>query len=111
MKEDICKECGGIHCDDCGINAEPASQSELIEPLEAEPFERENRYLVLKRKDIIGALTQSEITELARITGKVDAHRMQRTGVYEFLQCVVVESDWPEYEPTWAAIEKRMRGL
>lgn len=35
MKEDICKECGGIHCDDCGINAEPASQSELIEPLEA----------------------------------------------------------------------------
>lgn len=96
---------------DNAVSAGAASNPELIETLEAEPFERENRYIVLKRKDIIGALTQSEITELARITGKVDAHRMQRTGVYEFLQCVVVESDWPEYEPTWAAIEKRMRGL
>ena len=23
-------------------------------------------------------------------------------------RCVVVEHDWPEYEPTWQAIEKRM---
>jgi hypothetical protein len=27
------------------------------------------------------------------------------------MQCVVVESDWPEYEPTWAAIGKRVDGL
>jgi len=24
------------------------------------------------------------------------------------LECVVVESDWPEYEPTWEAIKQRM---
>ncbi len=26
------------------------------------------------------------------------------------LACVVVESDWPEYEPTWEAIKKRVVG-
>ena len=33
MKEDICKTCGGIHCDDCGINQPLALQSELIAAL------------------------------------------------------------------------------
>lgn len=26
------------------------------------------------------------------------------------MDCVVVESDWPEYEPTWRAIEARVTG-
>ena len=27
------------------------------------------------------------------------------------LDCVVVEVDWPEYEPTWEAIEARITGV
>lgn len=26
------------------------------------------------------------------------------------MECVIVESDWPEYEPTWKAIEARVTG-
>ena len=68
-------------------------------------FKRENRYLVLKRKDLKACLTATEISILDAIAAKVDDYRTVCKAPFE---CVVVESDWPEYEPTWAAIEKRM---
>ena len=46
---------------------------------EREAFERETRYIVIKRSDL----------------AKLDQ----------------VESDWPEFQPTWAAIEARVSGL
>lgn len=49
-----------------------------------------------------------EKQQLARLA------EVQRVGREEVgkapLECVVVESDWPEYEPTWEAIEARMTG-
>lgn len=55
-------------------------------------FEREERYAVFKFSDMDEAqmrILQDTICRLPR------------------RECVVVESDWPEYEPTWKAIEKR----
>jgi hypothetical protein len=72
------------------------------------PFKRENRYLIFKRKDVRAALTPLEQDILERIAFKVLNHRVAEGK--DSLRCVVVERDWPEYEPTWAAIEKRMTG-
>lgn len=63
----------------------------------SEKFEREERYIVFKVKD----LSQHKlgwVRDVIRLNGipTVDA--------------VVVEADWPEYEPTWAAIERRVTG-
>lgn len=71
-------------------------------------MKRERRYLVIKYKDAVAALSGSERGLLADLTDKVYAHRTFQGKAS--LECVVVESDWPEYEPTWAAIEKRMDG-
>lgn len=69
-------------------------------------FKRENRYIVLKRKDVVAALTEQERETLANLCDKVCFHRIHNEKPQ--LECVVVERDWPEYEPTWKAIEKRM---
>ena len=69
-------------------------------------FKREFRYLVLKFKDANEHLSETEKRQLALLAGKVDAGRAEAGKMP--LECVVVESDWPEYEPTWAAIEARM---
>ena len=51
----------------------------------------------------------NELIELRRIQAKVGEHR---TGIGKPpLDCVVVEADWPEYEPTWKAIEARVTGI
>jgi hypothetical protein len=75
---------------------------------EVTPFVRENRYAVLKWKDVAATLNPSEIDDLRHIMWKVNDHREAR-GKPRFISCVVVESDWPEFEPTWAAIEARMK--
>lgn len=69
-------------------------------------FERENRYSVAKHTDIRRYLTSDEIHELCKLLGKVDAGRVIEGKKY--LNCVVVEDDWPEYESVWEAIEKRV---
>lgn len=71
-------------------------------------FKREARYVVLKNADIMQCLTVNELIELRRIQAKAVAHRA-KLGKPR-LDCVVVESDWPEYEPTWCAIEARVTG-
>ena len=71
-------------------------------------FEREERYIVFKLSDVEEHFTSGEKQQLARLA------EVQRVGREEVgkppLECVVVESDWPEYEPTWEAIEARMTG-
>ena len=71
-------------------------------------FEREERYIVFKLSDVEEHFTPGEKQQLARLV------EVQRAGREEAgkapLECVVVESDWPEYEPTWNAIEARMTG-
>ena len=71
-------------------------------------FTREARYAVLKSADVMQCLTVSELIELRRIQAKVEGHRAEIGRPP--LGCVVVESDWPEYEPTWRAIEARATG-
>jgi hypothetical protein len=72
-------------------------------------MKREKIYLVLKRKDLIAALklvdleTRAIFDSVLRMTELVRVNRGAPP-----LECVVVESDWPEYEPTWAAIEARV---
>lgn len=69
-------------------------------------FTRELRYIVLKLTDIRAAgLMDDEIDALENILDMVNRARAARGR--KSLECVVVESDWPEYEPTWQAIEQR----
>ena len=71
-------------------------------------FKREERYIVFKLSDVEEHFTPGEKQQLARLA------EVQRVGRSEagkpLLECVVVEADWPEYEPTWNAIEARMTG-
>ena len=69
-------------------------------------FERELRYYVFKSRDVLMALNQDERQVLRELEGKVQNYRMN-LGKPPLI-CAVVESDWPEYEPTWKAIEERM---
>ena len=62
--------------------------------IKAAPFEREERYIVLKLK----RLPKDEVEYLR------DCHPKA------MVECVVVESDWPEYQLVWAMIEHRMAG-
>lgn len=68
-------------------------------------FMREERYIVFKMSDLGNSLKGDEIRQLAQ---EYEEHR-QRLGKKP-LECVVVEKDWPEYEPTWKAIEARVTG-
>lgn len=70
-------------------------------------FERQLLYTVIKWKDSLCALTKSERQQLNDLSLKVADYRI-RIGKRPLI-CVVVESDWPEYEPTWKAIEERVR--
>lgn len=72
-------------------------------------FTRERRYIVIKLSDVKIALSVAEQRELESLCKFVLSGRQMR-GKPD-LQCVVVESDWPEYEPTWKAIEARMNGV
>lgn len=71
-------------------------------------MERENRYLVIKFKDAIEALTVEQREELRRISLAIAAHRLDNGK--QPLDAVVVESDWPEYEQVWEMIEARVKG-
>ena len=69
-------------------------------------FKREDRYLVMKFKDVRKYLTDTEKGILLSLSKKISKGRCDDDR--DQLDCVVVESDWPEYEPTWNAIEERM---
>lgn len=72
-------------------------------------MEREERYVVLKIKDIEHFLSTSQKDDLHDIRGTIDAYRrMTKKGE---LKAVVVESDWPEYETVWQMIEDRVDGF
>ena len=69
-------------------------------------MKREQRYIVLKLTDVSAALTDADTKAQKAICDKVTEHRVRRGA--SMMDCVVVEHDWPEYEPTWAAIERRV---
>jgi len=67
---------------------------------------REERYAVIKHSDINRYLTFTEAAVLVDLCVKINRERII-DGRGE-MKCVVVEHDWPEYEPTWSAITKRV---
>lgn len=66
------------------------------------PFHREDRYIVVKRSDL-AKVPVAYRSALVDPLFHLQAHLPQR-------ECLVIESDWPEYEPTWAAIQARVTG-
>jgi hypothetical protein len=68
-------------------------------------FKKEIRYLVLKMSDIDKYVSNEELEALIKITEKINNGRI--VDGKPPLDCVVVESEWPEYEATWKAIELR----
>ena len=68
-------------------------------------FVREERYIVFKMSELGNSLKGDEIRRLAR-----EYAEQRRLKGKKPLECVVVEKDWPEYEPTWKAIEARVTG-
>lgn len=61
-------------------------------------FKREERYIVIKRKDLDGA---PDWLRHGILYALQEAQLPER-------KCVVIESDWPEYERVWQMIEDRM---
>lgn len=61
-------------------------------------FEREERYIVIKRSHI------SEEDDEQALRDFLQDYQIQT------VECVVVESDWPEYETVWQMIEDRVTG-
>jgi hypothetical protein len=69
-------------------------------------MERQFRYLVMKHKDLSKYLTDTERDVLMLLVKKVSAGRADEGKPW--LKCVVVESDWPEYDETWEKIAARV---
>jgi len=65
-------------------------------------FERECRYIVIKRKDL-ALVPVAYRRSLVEPLGSLMSHIPHR-------EYVVVESDWPEYETVWGMIEARVTG-
>ncbi|WP_236202643.1 hypothetical protein [Pseudomonas lactis] len=65
-------------------------------------FKREDRYIVIKRSDL-GKVPAGYWSSLIEPIGALRAHLPHR-------ECLVIESDWPEYEVVWQMIERRMTG-
>ncbi len=61
-------------------------------------FQREERYIVIKCKYFINGEHEAYVRKLLDEQQAV------------LVDCVVVESDWPEYEAVWRMIEDRMTG-
>lgn len=73
----------------------------------AEPFQREDRYIVIKRSDMEKApadLHRSFSRECRNL------HEAMLTNGAPARSFVVVEQDWPEYHLVWAMLEHRMAG-
>lgn len=69
-------------------------------------MKRENRYFVIKNDDALLALDRSDCHHFNYIMDKVRDFRAKRGAAP--LECVVIESDWPEYEHVWELIRLRV---
>lgn len=68
-------------------------------------FKREERYVVIKIKDLEFNSPSGDKNKRSKELGEWISRNSLRTR-----ECVVVESDWPEYQLVWAMIEHRMAG-
>jgi uncharacterized coiled-coil protein SlyX len=75
----------------------PEGTNTMIEVSTGAPFKREERFIVIKRKHMNAGQESAVRSLLERIDVKT-------------VECVVVESDWPEYETVWCMVEYRVTG-
>lgn len=68
----------------------------------------ENRYIVLKLKDV-DSVPKDLQKALTLIGEAVERARMERGAA--FFDCLVIEKDWPEYEPALAMLSARVDGV
>jgi len=68
-------------------------------------MKRETRYLVIKYTDLDN-IDNYYFNNLSDILDEVNKRRQLRGK--EELACVVIESDWPEYETVWKLLEERV---
>lgn len=71
-------------------------------------FKRKERYIVFKLSDVERYLTDADKSYLEMMKNEIDAGR--DCANKPPFKGLIVESDWPEYEPTWRAIEARVTG-
>jgi hypothetical protein len=69
-------------------------------------MQRENRYIVIKEADAKNILGPLNYKLLHTIADSIERGRSIKGKAP--LECVVVESDWPEYEPVWNMIAARV---
>ena len=83
---------------------EPTKSAGVVE---RERFEREDRYIVFKKSH----LTQEQLEKVERLIheGPRGLPSSSHDWPLPTVHCVVIESDWPEYELAWQMIEKRMQ--
>ena len=86
------------------LNAAPVQQVSV--PDERAAFEREDRYIVIKRSDMDRIPNQKVVHSFLGALGELSAHSV-RIPQRKFL---VIESDWPEYDPAWKLIQDRVQG-
>jgi hypothetical protein len=67
---------------------------------------REERYIVFKIKDLANCLSSDERHQLDAIRQRINDYRIHNGK--QVLECAVVESDWPEFEPTWKMVSERV---
>jgi len=72
------------------------------------PFEREERYIVFKKSH----LTRRQLEALEKLITppSIPPINWHDDHTLPTVDCVVIEKDWPEYEPVWGMIESRMAG-
>ena len=68
-------------------------------------FTLEDRYAVIKRKEV-NCLSYEEIVQLNDILQKL--RDVRSTTGKQPLRCVVIESDWPEYQVVLDMLKKRV---
>ena len=74
-------------------------------------FVRELRYIVFKIKDIeryLDPCTAQAFWDTLSIVDRKITYRRGVDGKLPF-NALVIEQDWPEFEPAWAMIEERMK--
>lgn len=67
-------------------------------------FKKEDKYLVISRKDIEKSLNDNQKESLYYLAGKCAEGRVLRGK--EPLKCVVVESNSLNYEKVWTMVEE-----
>ena len=68
-------------------------------------FEKEDRYVVFKRKDMEKYFGSSEWSNLRHLIATINAGRQKDNK--PLVECVVFESDWEDYDQVWDMVRRQ----